>query len=184
VIAGASVALIARPWHHRFAMTSPIPATPAQPTPRQPILTHGCARCGAPIPLDVGLCERCNPLGLKDSASSQVHGSVILAVGVAIAGLAIAGHLAVAGIGPFTSKVTEMRAGSTNGLIVATISVTNQGTTAGTATCRVSDPADRGIDHSDIVYSPRVAAGATITFDHEARFGSVDRPFSVTCSGP
>ena len=119
-------------------MTSPIPATPAQPTPRQPILTHGCARCGAPIPLDVGLCERCNPLGLKDSASSQVHGSVILAVGVAIAGLAIAGHLAVAGIGPFTSKVTEMRAGSTNGLIVATISVTNQGTTAGTATCRMS----------------------------------------------
>ncbi len=109
---------------------------------------------------------------------------MILAVGVAIAGLAIAAHFAVAGIGPFTAKVTEMHPGSTNGTVVATISVTNEGTAAGTATCKVSDPADRGIDNSDIVYSPRVAAGATITFDHEARFGSVDRPFSVTCTGP
>jgi hypothetical protein len=132
----------------------------------------------------VGLCERCNPLGLRDSASSQVHGTAILAVGVAIAALAVLAHLAVAGIGPFDASVTSMRAGSTNGAIVATISVTNKGTAAGTATCRLSDPIDRGIDNSAIVYSPRVAAGATISFDHEVRFGSVDRPFTVACTGP
>src|SRR6476661_3271439 len=59
----------------------------------QPAMTHPCARCGAPVPLDVGLCERCNPLGLKDSASSQVHGTVILMVIVAIVGLAVLGRL-------------------------------------------------------------------------------------------
>ena len=62
-----------------------VPATPAQPASTAPALTHPCARCGAPVALDVGLCERCNPLGLKDSASSQVHGTVFLAVGLAIA---------------------------------------------------------------------------------------------------
>src|SRR5689334_24881057 len=160
------------------------PATPAQPASTAPALTRPCARCGAPVALDVGLCERCNPLGLKDSASSQVHGTVFLAVGLAIAGLAVAAHLAVAGIGPFTAKVTAMRAGSASGAVVATIVVTNQGSAAGTATCRITDPADRGIDHSDVVYTRPVPPGSPVTFDHEVTFGSVDRPLSVTCSGP
>jgi len=159
------------------------PAAPAQPTPN-PALTHPCARCGAPVPLSVGLCERCNPLGLKDAASSQVHGTVFVAVGLAVAGLTAAAHLAVAGIGPFAAQVTGMRAGDTAGAVVATISVTNQGSAAGTATCRLTDPADRGADHSDVVYTPRVAPGATITFDHEVPFGSVDRPYAIDCHGP
>ena len=66
-------------------------------------VTHPCARCGAPVPLDVGLCERCNPLGLKDAASSQVHGTVFLAVGLAVVALAVIAHFAVAGIGPFAA---------------------------------------------------------------------------------
>jgi hypothetical protein len=136
------------------------------------------------VALDVGLCERCNPLGLKDSASSQVHGTVFLAVGIAIAALAIAGHLAVAGIGPFAAQVTAMRAGSASGAVVATIAVTNQGSSAGTATCRLTDPADRGIDHSEVVYTTRISPGSTVTFDHEVTFGSVDRPLNVACDGP
>ena len=36
-------------WHHQDVTN--------------PGLTHACARCGAQVPLDVGLCERCNPLG-------------------------------------------------------------------------------------------------------------------------
>lgn len=155
------------------------PATPAKPN-----LTHPCARCGAPVALDVGLCERCNPLGLKDSASSQVHGTVFVAVGLAIAGLAIVAHLAVSGIGPFTAKVTAMRAGTVAGDVVATISVSNEGTTKGTATCRVSDPEDRGISQAAVVYSPAVPPGGTVTFDYEATFGTVDRPLNVACTGP
>jgi hypothetical protein len=157
-----------------------VPAT----TPARPVLTHPCARCGAPVALDAGLCERCNPLGLKDSASSQVHGSVFLAVGLAVAGLAIAANLAVSGIGPFSARVTAMRAGSAAGALIATIEVRNDGRTTGSATCRLTDPIDPALVHSTVVYSPRIAGGATVTFDQEVAYGSADRPLAVACEGP
>jgi hypothetical protein len=162
-------------------MTAPAtPVPPARPAP-----THACARCGAPVALDVGLCERCNPLGLKDSASSQVHGTVFVAVALAIAGLAIIAHFAVAGIGPFAAQVTSVVAapGGATG-VVATISVRNEGSAAGTATCRLSDPADRGITTSEVVYSPMIPPHATIEFDHQVSFGSAGQPLDVACTGP
>jgi hypothetical protein len=67
---------------------------------------------------------------------------------------------------------------------VATISVHNDGSRAGTATCRVSDPADRGIQTSEVVYSPMIPPGGTIEFDHEVSFGSPGQPLDVACTGP
>jgi len=159
-------------------MTAPA-TTPARPAP-----THPCARCGAPVALDVGLCDRCNPLGLKDSASSQVHGSVLLAVGLAIAGLAIAAHFAVAGIGPFSARVTAMTPGSDAGVLIATIEARNDGQATGTATCRLTDPLDPALIHSAVVYSPQIPPGQTRTFSQEVSFGSPDRLLSVVCNGP
>jgi hypothetical protein len=155
------------------------PATPARPVP-----THPCARCGAAVALDVGLCERCNPLGLKDSASSQVHGTVFLAVGLAIVGLAVAAHLAVAGVGPFAARITAIRPAAVVGTVIATIEIRNEGTALGSASCRVTDPAEPGVIDSVVITSPQVAAGSTITFDHEVMFGDPSRPLSVICNGP
>jgi len=77
--------------------TAPPPVAPgARPAP-----THPCARCGDPVPIDVGLCERCNPLGLRDASSSQVHGIAIAGVIAFVILLAVVARLAVAGIGPF-----------------------------------------------------------------------------------
>ena len=153
-------------------------------TPAQPVHTHPCARCGDPVGIDVGLCDRCNPLGLKDSASSQVHGTVFLAIVLGVVGLAVAASLAVAGIGPFTATVTAMRPGTTAGAIVATIAIRNDGRSTGSATCRLNDPQDAALLHTTVVYSPRIAPGATVTFDQEVTYGSVDRPLAVTCNGP
>lgn len=158
--------------------------TAPAPVPAPPARTHPCARCGAPVALDVGLCERCNPLGLKDSASSQVHGTVVLAVGMAIVGLAIAAHLAVSGIGPFTARLASMTPGSTAGSVVATIEVRNDGRTTGSATCRLSDPTDASLIRSTVLYSPPIAPGATITIDQEVADTSANRPLTVTCLGP
>lgn len=155
------------------------PATSARPAP-----THPCARCGEPVALDVGLCERCNPLGLKDSASSQVHGTVFLAVGLAIAGLAVAAHLAVAGVGPFSARVTAVRAGPADGTVIATLEVRNEGRAAGRATCRLTDPTDPGVIRSLVVYGPWIEPGATATFDQEVAFGRAGAPLNVSCSGP
>ena len=162
-------------------MTTP---TSTSPTPAvTPLATHGCARCGAPVGVDVGLCERCNPLGLRDVASSQVHGTVFLAVGLAIAALAIVAHLAVAGIGPFTASVTDVRAAD-EGLVV-TISATNEGTAAGSTTCRVTDAALRGAGPAAFVLSPRIGPGETVTFDGTVReLDGPARPLAVECSAP
>jgi hypothetical protein len=159
-------------------MTAPatVPATPAK--------THPCARCGEPVALDVGLCERCNPLGLKDSASSQVHGTVVLGLGFAIAGLAIAAHLAVAGIGPFAARVTALTPAATAGAVVATIEIRNEGRTTGSATCRVSDPNDPALIHSTVLYTPPIAPGATITINQQVDDAGADQPLRVTCTGP
>ena len=157
---------------------------PASVPTAKPAQTHPCARCGAPVALDIGLCERCNPLGLKDSASSQVHGSVLLAVAVAIAGLAVAAHFAVAGIGPFTARVVSMTPGSAPSALVATIEARNDGQATGSATCRLTDPLDPALIHSSVVYSPRIGPGQTLTFEQEVSFGSPDRMLAVVCTGP
>lgn len=156
------------------------PATPLKPTTQ----THPCARCGAPVALDAGLCEGCNPLGLKDSASSQVHGTVFVAVGMAVLGLAIAAHFAVAGIGPFTASVSSIRSGSTAEAVVATITIRNDGSAAGSASCRLTDPADRSFIGAAVVQSPRVQPGTTVTFDAELDFGAPGGALDVVCSGP
>jgi hypothetical protein len=166
------------------------PATPVAPapasssTPAHPTQTHPCARCGAPVALDVGLCERCNPLGLRDSASSQVHGTVFLAIGAAIAGLAIAAHLAVAGIGPFDARVTSVRAGDVAPAVVATLEIHNGGNAAGSATCRISDPRDPGLVRTLVVYSQRIEAGATVRRDQPLDFGTAGAPLNISCDSP
>jgi hypothetical protein len=168
------------------------PATPASAAPAagpgpgraKPAPTHGCARCGAPVALDVGLCERCNPLGLRDSASSQVHGTVFIAVGLAVVALAIFAHLAVSGIGPFTSAVTGVRAGDTPGTVFATLSVRNDGSSAGSATCRVTDPSDPALVHSLVVYSARIEPGATAAWEQPVDFGTPGQPLAISCKGP
>ena len=85
------------PWHHE-RVTPPAPLAATE-------LTQGCVRCGATVPLGTSMCENCNPLGLKQPAPSQAHGTVFLGVVVAVVGLAILGRLALNGIGPFQGQV-------------------------------------------------------------------------------
>jgi ribosomal protein L40E len=160
------------------------PATPVSPTPAARPPTHACARCGAPVPLDVGLCERCNPLGLRDSASSQAHGTVFVGIAGAVVALVIFARLAVSGIGPFSAQVTAIKAGDAPGSVVATLSVHNDGKTAGSATCRVTDPADTALLHTFLVYSARIEPGATAVWDQTLDFGTPGRPLAIACKGP
>jgi hypothetical protein len=135
------------------------------------------------VALDVGLCERCNPLGLRDSASSQVHGTVFVAVALGIVALALAARFAVAGIGPFSATVAGMTAGA-NGLVVQ-LQVTNNGTASGTTTCRISDPSLQGSGQPEFVLSPRIAPKSTVTFEQQLTgFDGPARPLAVDCSSP
>jgi hypothetical protein len=158
------------------APSSAAPATPPEPT-------HACVRCGRPVPIDVGLCELCNPLGLRDSSASQVHGLAFIGVFTAIVLLALVAHLAVSGIGPFDGSVTAATADG-NGLVV-TLSVTNKGNSNGQTTCRVMDPLDRTGNIGAFVLSPQIAPGQTATFAQRVtELGSTVRPLAAVCSAP
>jgi hypothetical protein len=128
----------------------------------------------------VGLCERCNPLGLRDSAASQAHGTAFFGVVVAVIALAVVARLAVAGAGPFPASVDAVVPAG-DGLAV-TLTVVNEGSATGQTTCRLTDPTDRGISASAILLSPRIEAGESETFTGTvSEFGSVALPLQVEC---
>ena len=131
----------------------------------------------------MGLCERCNPLGLRDSAASQVHGTVIAVVALAIVLLLVVARLSIAGSGPYPASVSAI-AQTADGLAV-TITVSNEGTDAGQTTCRIDDVAGGGVSESAFVLSPRIGPGQTISFPAVVtEFGSEPRQLAVTCRTP
>lgn len=132
------------------------------PTTTPTELTHACVRCGAPVAIDVGLCETCNPLGLRDVSATQVHGIALIGVVTAVIVLALAGRLLLSGVGPFTSSVAGVTADGD--ALAVTLTVTNQGKSAGQTTCRLTDPLDRSGVGAGFVLSPQIEAGATETF--------------------
>lgn len=153
------------------------------PTAASPELTHACARCGARVAVDVGLCEDCNPLGLRDVSATQVHGIAFIGVTVAIIALALVARLAVAGIGPFTPAIAALVADGD--ALAVTLTVTNEGRSAGRTTCRLIDPLDRGGGGAGLVLSPEIKPGQTLTFTRRVvGLGSAVRDLSIECSAP
>ena len=131
----------------------------------------------------IGLCERCNPLGLRDSAASQVHGTVFGVVAIAIVLLLVFARLSIAGSGPYLA-ILSAPTPTADGLAL-TITVTNHGTDAGQTTCRIVDVADRGVSRSAFRLSPRIEAGQTLSFPTVVtEFGSEPRELAVTCRTP
>ncbi len=167
-------------------LTSPAgdPAQAALPPDAQdaPVL-HGCVRCGAPVAIDVGLCDECNPLGLADPASSQVHGTALLGIVIAVVIMAVVARMAFAGVGPFKGDLVTVAA-SGDGLAV-TLMVTNQGTSAGATTCVLNDPVARYGGANGYAETPRIDAGQTVTFTSQiTQLGGTPRLLVVQCSAP
>ena len=145
--------------------------------------THACVRCGRPVAIETALCEECNPLGLSQPASTQVHGIALGGVAAGVILLALVARLSISGVGPFEGQITNVQ-GLTDGLAV-TLTVENTGSNAGQATCRVTDPAARFGGASAYILTPRIDAGATLAFDADVRqFGSVPLVLDVECAGP
>jgi hypothetical protein len=153
------------------------------PTTTPTELTHACVRCGAPVAIEVGLCEACNPLGLRDVSSTQVHGIALTGVVAAVIALALVGRLLIAGVGPFTAQVAGVAADGD--ALAVTLTVTNEGNSAGQTTCRLTDPLDRSGVGAGFVLSPQIEPGATETFTKRVTgLGSAVRELIVECSAP
>lgn len=141
---------------------------------------QACVRCGAPVSLQTALCERCNPLGLAQPASSQAHGTVFLGIGAAVLLLASLAGSASRGVGPFTASMSAPD--SVPGGLAVAITVTNTGATAGSATCQITTSEIGSAGLSEIISTPRIEPGATTTVDRQLKsFGSDPIPLTIRC---
>ena len=147
-----------------------------------PAPTHGCFRCGAPIPLADALCAACNPGGLEQPAASQVHGTVFAGIALAVVAMLVGATFLIGGVGPFTGQLAA--ASPVDGGLVLTLGVANAGRRDGPATCRVWDPAYLGNPPIETyVRTPPIPAGETLTFEQRvANLGTETRAFAVDCS--
>ena len=133
--------------------------------------------------MDVGLCEDCNPLGLRDVSATQMHGVAFIGVAVAIIALALIARLAISGIGPFTPEIAGLVA--EGDALAVTLAVTNEGQSAGQTTCRLTDPLDRNGGGAGFVLSPPIEPGQTVTFTRRLTgLGTAVRQLIVECSAP
>ena len=108
---------------------------------------------------------------------------MFVTVAIAIVLLFVLARLSIAGSGPYPASITSV--GPAAGGLAVTVTVTNEGSSAGQTTCRIVDVADRGLSQSAFVLSPRIDAGQTVSFSAVVtEFGPGARDLAVTCRTP
>ncbi|MGQ0608894.1 MAG: hypothetical protein ACT4OQ_10590 [Chloroflexota bacterium] len=95
-----------------------------------------CIKCGREIGPDETICEVCNRAGMATPSASQYHGTVVVAIVLAVAGLAFAASLSLRGVGPYVAEVVVVAPGDPIGYAI-TFAVTNEGTKPGRAKCQL-----------------------------------------------
>ena len=104
--------------------------------------TRNCIKCGREIGSDESICEVCNRAGMATPSASQYHGTVAVAIVLAVAALAIAASLSFRGVGPYAAEVNAVRPADPGWSI--TFAVTNEGSKAGRAKCQLVALGDGG----------------------------------------
>lgn len=121
-----------------------------------------CIRCGRPTPLGVALCERDNPAHIKGPSPTQVHGTILLGVIGGFVALLLLLRLASLGVGPFPSTLSGVATRPDGGLDVA-VAVTNNGTRASGASCRITAAGVPDF-HDYVFFTDQIPAGTTRSF--------------------
>lgn len=139
-----------------------------------------CIKCGREIGPDESLCAICNRAGMVAPSASQYHGTVVAAILVAVAGLAIAASLSLRGVGPYAAEVREVTFADPGYAI--SFSVTNEGTKAGRAKCQLIALAESGRRlRTANTITDQIPGGET-TQQTERIAGLEEEPASVTVS--
>lgn len=95
-----------------------------------------CIKCGREVGPDASICEICNRAGMATPSASQYHGTVVVAIIVAVVALAIAASLSLRGVGPYAAEVVGVVPADPGYAI--TYAVTNEGTRPGRAKCQLT----------------------------------------------
>ena len=97
---------------------------------------HACIKCGRSIGPHESICSSCNRAQMATPSASQYHGTLAVAIIAGVVALAIAGTLALRGVGPY-GATAESFSLAANGELEVTVVVENHGTRAGRATCQI-----------------------------------------------
>jgi predicted nucleic acid-binding Zn ribbon protein len=151
-------------------MTTPAPASPRH-----------CIKCGREIGPDETVCDICNRAGMATPSSSQYHGTVAVAIVLAVAALAVAASLSLRGVGPYAAEVQAVTPADTVGYAI-TYAVTNEGTKPGRAKCLIvaTGPAGERLRSRNTITAP-IPGGETTEMTEEIP-GLELEPSAVTIS--
>jgi hypothetical protein len=95
-----------------------------------------CIKCGREVAAGETICEVCNRAGMATPSATQYHGTVVVAIVVAVVGLALAASLSLRGVGPYEAEVRDVVPAADLGQDI-TYAVTNEGTRPGRAKCQL-----------------------------------------------
>ena len=138
-----------------------------------------CYKCGRSIGPDQTICDICNRAGMATPSATQYHGTIVVAIVLAVAAMAIWASLSLRGIGPFSAEVISVRAAPPDGVAV-TVQVTNQGSKAGRVKCLLTArDAGGAVLRTRSTVSPAVAGGSSVRFEERIP-GLPDPPATVT----
>ncbi len=104
-------------------------------TPTGAAETRHCIKCGREVGDDESICAVCNRAGMATPSATQYHGTIAVAIVLAVAGLAWAAGSALEGVGPYAAQVRQVAAADAGYEIG--YAVTNEGTRSGRAKCQV-----------------------------------------------
>ena len=137
-----------------------------------------CIKCGREIGPNESICDVCNRAGMATPSATQYHGTVVVAIVLAVAGLAFAASLSLRGVGPYGAEVRAVAAADPGYAI--TYAVTNEGTRAGRAKCQlVALGADGRQLRTRSTLTSQIPGGTTVELT-ESIPGLEDEPASVT----
>lgn len=142
-----------------------------------------CIKCGREVGPEESICEVCNRAGMATPSASQYHGTVVAAIVLAIAGLAVAASLSLRGVGPYGAEVREVIAADSVGYAI-TYAVTNEGTRPGRAKCQLIalDADGRQLRTRGTVTS-QIGGGSTLELTEEIPGLEVEpASVTITCS--
>lgn len=108
-----------------------------------PTAARHCIKCGREIGSDESICASCNRAGMATPSASQYHGTVVVAIVLAVAALAVAASLSLRGVGPYAAEVGAIQPADPVGFTI-TYTVRNDGTSAGRAKCQLTALDDDG----------------------------------------
>ena len=154
----------------------PAPQSPA--APQYDVPPSHCIRCGKETPPGVSLCDDDNPGHIKAPSTFQVHGTVLLGVGVGVVGLLLLFQLAIRHAGPFDAVMLGSSIAA-DGSTQIQLQVDNQGSSDSFANCRVTrDGSPRADDLA--LRTPSIAAHGTVVITRTLPVPAEPPPYDPT----